>query len=107
MEIRRTPYVAKASISLSLLCTGPDCTPLPSLDGVCVGLKTFSPIEPLPASFFPCKGPDCTLLPPLQADGKRLAELDLGYNEIKDEGACAIAQVGGGGGLSVRGATPL
>ncbi len=27
------------------------------------------------------------------ADGKRLAELDLGYNEIKDEGACALAQV--------------
>jgi len=23
-----------------------------------------------------------------------LAELDLGYNEIKDQGACAIAQVG-------------
>ena len=24
---------------------------------------------------------------------ERLAELDLGYNEIKDEGACAVAQV--------------
>ena len=25
---------------------------------------------------------------------ERLVELDLGYNEIKDEGACAVAQVG-------------
>ena len=24
---------------------------------------------------------------------ERLAEIDLGYNEIKDEGACAVAQV--------------
>ena len=24
---------------------------------------------------------------------ERLVELDLGYNEIKDEGACAVAQV--------------
>jgi Ran GTPase-activating protein (RanGAP) involved in mRNA processing and transport len=25
----------------------------------------------------------------------KLVELDLGYNEIKDEGACTLAQVGG------------
>ena len=25
---------------------------------------------------------------------KNLAELDLGYNEVKDDGACALAQVG-------------
>jgi len=31
-----------------------------------------------------------------QHENKKLAELDLGYNEIKDEGACAIAQVCGG-----------
>lgn len=24
---------------------------------------------------------------------ERLTEIDLGYNEIKDEGACAVAQV--------------
>lgn len=24
---------------------------------------------------------------------ERLMEIDLGYNEIKDEGACAVAQV--------------
>lgn len=27
-------------------------------------------------------------------ENKALAELDLGYNEIKDDGACALAQVG-------------
>jgi len=27
------------------------------------------------------------------AETKVLAELDLGYNEIKDDGACALAQV--------------
>lgn len=27
------------------------------------------------------------------AESKVLAELDLGYNEIKDDGACALAQV--------------
>lgn len=26
-------------------------------------------------------------------DDKKLAELDLGYNEIKDDGACSLAQV--------------
>jgi hypothetical protein len=30
------------------------------------------------------------------AESKVLAELDLGYNEIKDDGACALAQVGRG-----------
>jgi Ran GTPase-activating protein (RanGAP) involved in mRNA processing and transport len=29
-------------------------------------------------------------------ENKALAELDLGYNEIKDDGACALAQVEGG-----------
>lgn len=28
------------------------------------------------------------------AESKMLGELDLGYNEIKDDGACALAQVG-------------
>jgi hypothetical protein len=28
-------------------------------------------------------------------ENKHLSELDLGYNEIKDDGACALAQVGG------------
>lgn len=27
------------------------------------------------------------------AESKLLAELDMGYNEIKDDGACALAQV--------------
>jgi hypothetical protein len=27
------------------------------------------------------------------AESKKLAELDMGYNEIKDDGACALAQV--------------
>jgi hypothetical protein len=27
------------------------------------------------------------------AESKVLAELDMGYNEIKDDGACALAQV--------------
>jgi hypothetical protein len=30
------------------------------------------------------------------AESKKLAELDMGYNEIKDDGACALAQVGPG-----------
>lgn len=29
------------------------------------------------------------------AESRVLGELDLGYNEIKDDGACALAQVGG------------
>lgn len=29
------------------------------------------------------------------AESKVLGELDLGYNEIKDDGACALAQVRG------------
>lgn len=33
------------------------------------------------------------------AENSKLADLDLGYNEIKDDGACAIAQVGGQAGL--------
>lgn len=35
-----------------------------------------------------------------QAENKGLAELDMGYNEIKDDGACALAQVGGGAAVS-------
>jgi hypothetical protein len=31
------------------------------------------------------------------AESKVLGELDLGYNEIKDDGACALAQVRGSG----------
>jgi hypothetical protein len=32
------------------------------------------------------------------AESKLLGELDLGYNEIKDDGACSLAQVGFEGG---------
>ncbi len=32
-------------------------------------------------------------------ENPQLAELDLGYNEIKDDGACALAQVGARAGL--------
>lgn len=30
------------------------------------------------------------------AESTQLAELDMGYNEIKDDGACALAQVRAG-----------
>ncbi len=38
---------------------------------------------------------------PQAAENSKLADLDLGYNEIKDDGACAIAQVGKLGGVRV------
>ncbi len=36
---------------------------------------------------------DRSLLPDRSSSTNKLVELDLGYNEIKDDGACALAQV--------------
>lgn len=53
------------------------------------------PVPPVPAPPVPC-APCAPICPAGQAaDGSKLADLDLGYNEIKDDGACALAQVRG------------